>query len=157
MLMTTQGPNAPTGSTGAGDPGGSDSSSSELLRALTDDVRSLVQQELRSAQAELTGKAQRAGKAAAMLGGAAVFGALAAGTSAAFLTRMLEKIFPRTTAAAFATALYGGAAGMLASAGWEELQRALPLVPEQTVEGLREDVRIATTSARTGSAARTAE
>ncbi|OZM77236.1 phage holin family protein [Pseudonocardia sp. MH-G8] len=136
-----------TTSPGADGPGGSDASSNELLRALTDDVRALVQQELRNAQTELTGKARVAAKGAAMLGGAAVFGALAAGTSAAVLTRMLEKVLPPTMAAAFATALYGGAAGMLAGAGVEELRRALPLVPEQAVDGLRADARAATTGA----------
>ncbi|HET6257765.1 MAG TPA: phage holin family protein [Pseudonocardia sp.] len=142
--MTTSGS---SGSTGAGGGGGSESSTGELLQALTDDVRSLVQQELRSAQAELTGKARRAGRGAAMLGGAAVLGALATGTSAAVLTRVLEKLFGRTMAALIATALYGGGAAMLANAGVEELRRTLPLLPEHTVDSLREDVRAATGAA----------
>lgn len=140
--MTTSGSTEPTGATGVGSSGDSDSSS-ELLRALTNDVRSLVQQELRNAQSELTDKARVAANGAAMLGGAAVLGALAAGTSAAVLTRMLEKVVPRTTAAMFATALYGSAAGLLAGAGVEELRRALPLVPEQAVDELRADVQAA--------------
>ena len=142
--MTTSGS---SGSTGAGGAGGSESSTGELLQALTDDVRSLVQQEFRSAQAELTGKARRAGKGAALLGGAAVLGALATGTSAAVLTRILEKLFGRTMAALIATALYGGGAAMLANAGIEELRRTLPLLPERTVDSLREDVRAATGAA----------
>jgi hypothetical protein len=121
----------------------SDSSTGDLVGALTEDVRALVQQEVRTAQDELTGKARRAGKGAAMLGGAAVLGALAVGSSAAVLTRTLEKFFPRTTAALLTTALYGGAAAMLASAGVEELRRSLPLAPREAINGLREDVRTA--------------
>lgn len=136
-----------SGSTDVGSTAASESSTGELLHALTDDVRSLVQQELRSAQAELTGKAHEAGKAAAMLGGAAVLGALAAGTSATLLTRMLENFFPRTVAALIATSLYGGGAAILAIMGIDELRRALPLLPEHTVASLREDVRAATTAA----------
>jgi hypothetical protein len=147
--MTTSGQG---GSTGGGSSRSSDSSS-ELLQALRDDVRSLVQQELRTAQTELTDKARGAAKGAAMLGGAAVFGALAAGTSAALLTRMLEVVLPRTMAAALATAAYGGVAGMLAGAGIEELRRVLPVVPEQTVDELRTDVRAATTPSTNGTTA----
>ena len=138
--MTTSGS---TESTGGGRAGNAESTTGELLQALTDDVRSLVQQELRSAQAEMTEKARRASKGAAMLGGAAVLGALATGTSAAVLTRILEKLFGPAMAAVIATALYGGGAALLANAGVEELRRALPLLPEHTVSSLRDDVQAA--------------
>jgi hypothetical protein len=140
----------PTGSDSAGATG-ANGSTGELMSALTEDVRALVQQEVRNAQDELTGKARRAGKGAAMLGGAAVLGALAIGSSAAVLTRTLEKIFPRATAAFLTTAIYGGAAAALANAGVEELRRTLPLTPERTVEGLREDVHAARSNAGSGS------
>jgi hypothetical protein len=132
-----------TGSTGSTSSPEQEGSSSELLRALADDVRSLVQQELRNAQEELIGKARRSGRAGAMLGGAAMLGALAAGTSAVVLTRTLGRILPPTASAMTATAIYGGLAAALASAGLEEIRRTLPLVPERTVEGVREDVRVA--------------
>jgi hypothetical protein len=121
----------------------SGSSTGELMSALTEDVRALVQQEVRNAQDELTGKARRAGRGAAMLGGAAVLGALAVGSSAAVLTRTLEKFLPRATAALATTALYGGAAALLAGAGVEELRRTLPIAPERTVDKLRDDVAAA--------------
>ena len=59
-----------------------DSSTGELLRRLTENVQDLVRGELTHAQQEMTEKALAARPAAAMLGGAAVLGALAAGTSA---------------------------------------------------------------------------
>jgi hypothetical protein len=140
MMTTTNSP----GSTGAAPP--SDPSTSELIRALTDDVRALVQQEVRTAQDELTGKAKRAGSGAAMLGGAAVLGALAAGSAVAAVTRAFESFLPRPAAALLTTSLCAGGAAVLASAGVAELRRTLPLAPEQAVSGLREDLQAARAS-----------
>lgn len=147
--MTTAGSAGPGGPGTAGASSSGGSGSGELLHALSDDMRALLRQELRSAQAEMTGKARRAGKGAAMLGGAAVLGALATGTSAAILVRMLENVLPRTAAALFATSIYTAGAALLAVAGAEELRRALPVVPEAAVEGLREDVQAASPAAGT--------
>jgi Putative Actinobacterial Holin-X, holin superfamily III len=137
------------GSTGtqSGDAQRPQSSTGELISALTDDVRALVQQEVRNAQDELTGKVRRAGKGAAMLGGAAILAALAVGSSAAVLTRTLEKFLPRATAALLTTALYGVCAALLANAGVGELRRTLPLAPNRAVDALREDVQAARVSA----------
>jgi hypothetical protein len=146
--MTRPNPN-PTPNTAAATGTGtrSEGSTGELMSALTEDVRALVQQEVRNARDELTGKARRAGTGAAMLGGAAVLGALAVGSSAAVLTRTLEKVFPRATAAFATTAIYGGAAALLARAGVEELRRTLPIAPERTVDNLRDDVAAARANA----------
>jgi uncharacterized membrane protein YqjE len=116
----------------------------EAFSALAEDVRALVREELRRARAELSGKARRTGKAATLFGGAAVLGALAAGTSAVLLVRVVDKVLPRTTSALVVTILYGAGAGALVAAGAAELRRAMPLMPEETVSELREDVRAAT-------------
>lgn len=122
---------------------GSERSSGDLVGALSEDVGRLVRQELRQAQDELTAKAKRAAKAAALLGGAGVLGALAAGTSAAVLVRVLDRFLPPRAAAAVATLCLGAGAAALAALGVTELRRALPLVPEGAVAGLRQDVRAA--------------
>jgi hypothetical protein len=116
----------------------------DLLQALSADVAALVRQEFARAQGELAAKGKQAGKAGALLGGAAVLGALAVGSSSAVLVRLLEKRFSPTTAAFLATVLYGGGAAALGAAALAEFRRALPLVPEATVASIRSDVRLAT-------------
>lgn len=126
----------------------------DLLQALSADVGALVRQEFARAQQELAAKGKQAGTAGALLGGAAVLGALAVGSSSAVLVRLLEKRLSPTTAAFLATVLYGGGAAALGAAGLAEFRRALPLVPEATVAGIRSDVRVATEAAPGDDAAR---
>jgi hypothetical protein len=114
-----------------------------LVGALTQDVSALVRDEIRAAQAELTGKARRAGRGGALLAGAGVLGTLATAGSAVFLMRALDRVLPPRTAAAVLTVLYAGGAAALGTAGIAELRRAMPLVPEETVTSLREDVEAA--------------
>ena len=128
-------------------PDSSGSSTAELLQALSDDVATLVRQELQHAQQELAGKARQAGRAGALLGGAAALGALAVGTSSALLLRLLERRFSPPTAAALATGLYATGAGTLAATGLRELRELWPLTPQDTVASVRADVRAATGTA----------
>jgi hypothetical protein len=123
--------------------GGAGRITGNLVGALTQDVSALVRDEIRAAQAELTGKARRAGRGGALLAGAGVLGALATGSSAVFLQRTLDRFLPPRTAAALLTVLYAGGAAALGAAGITELRRAMPLVPEETVTSLREDVEAA--------------
>ena len=116
---------------------------SNLVGALTQDVSALVREEIRAAQTELTGKARRAGRGGALLAGAGVLGALAAGSCAVFLQRTLDRVLPPRTSAAVLTVLYAGGAAALGAAGAGELRRAMPLVPQETVSNLRDDVEAA--------------
>jgi hypothetical protein len=118
-----------------------ENSGAEAIRDFVDDMRDLLEQELRNAQEELAGKIRVASEGALVLGAAVVLGALAAGTSTVVILRMLEKVLPPTLAAAFATVVFAIAAGVLATVGLAAVRRALPLVPERALEELREEVR----------------
>jgi hypothetical protein len=112
-----------------------------VIRGFIDDVRELLQQELRTAQDELAGKARVASEGVLLLGVAVVLGALAAGASTVMIMRMLEKVLPPTMAATVATVIFAAAAGVLAAAGLAEIRRALPLIPERALDELREEIR----------------
>ena len=119
----------------------SEGSGTDAIRDLVDDVRGLLKDELRSAQDELAGKARVASEGVLLLGVAAVLAAVAAGTSTTMIMRMLEKVLPPIVAAAVATIIFTVAAAVLARVGLAEIRRALPLVPEQALDELREEIR----------------
>lgn len=120
-----------TGQTGApmdgdGDPA---SGTSELLTALGRDLRAVLQEELARLRGELGESLQDSRRAVLLLGGAAVLGALATGTSAALVLRVLTSFLPRPVAAAVATGLFGAGAAALARLGLAELRQARESLP----------------------------
>lgn len=120
-----------------------DRTAGRLVDELTADTAHLVRAELARGRREVVAKAREAGRGAALLGGAGLLGALAAGTSAAVVVRVLGTVLPRPAAALVATVLYAGGAAALGVAGVEELKRIGPLLPEETIAGVRDDLRAA--------------
>jgi Putative Actinobacterial Holin-X, holin superfamily III len=119
----------------------------DLLQTLTEDLRRLVQEEVRGARDELAGTARRAARGGGLLGGAAAFGVLAGGSSAVIVLRVLDRYLPPVAASAAAMTLWGTAAVALARAGVAELRRAGPLLPQRTAENLRADVEAVSAAA----------
>jgi uncharacterized membrane protein YqjE len=118
---------------------------SELLKHLTSDLSTLVRQELKLAQAEMTEKGKKAGIGAGMMGGAAIVGLLALGALTACLVAALATGVHLWLAALIVGVVYGAMAGVLAVTGKGRLTDATPPVPEQTVESVKEDVQWAKT------------
>ena len=123
----------------------------ELVKDLASQTSTLVRQEIRLAQAEVTEKGKLAGKGAGMLGGAAVAALLGLGAFTALLIVALDGALALWLAALVVTVLWLAVAGVLAMAGKRALQRSTPPAP-QTVETVKEDIQWAKT--RTGSAPR---
>ena len=112
----------------------------ELVKDLSSQTSTLVRQELKLAQAEVTEKGKVAGKGAGMLAGAAVAGLLALGALSAALITLLDDAMATWLAALIVMALWAVVALVLAKSGQKALQRATPPVP-QTVETVKEDIQ----------------
>jgi uncharacterized membrane protein YqjE len=123
----------------------------ELVKDLASQTSTLVRQEIKLAQAEVTEKGKVAGKGAGMLAGAAVVALLGLGALTAFLIIVLDSFLPLWVAALLVTVLWLAIAAVLGLAGKNAIQKATPPAP-QTVETVKEDIQWAKT--QTGSAAR---
>jgi MFS family permease len=119
----------------------SDRPVAELLRELSDQTTTLVRQELELAKLELTEKGKRAGLGAGLFGGAGVAVLYAVGALTACLILALATAVDGWLAALIVAAVYGAVAGVLALIGKSKVQRAVPPIPEQAAESVKEDVQ----------------
>ncbi len=117
----------------------------ELMKRLSADLSLLIRQELDLAKAEMIEKGKTAGATAGMFSAAAVVGLLGLGAFTALIILALSLAMASWLAALIVTVAYGGVAAVLAMAGKRKLKEAVPLVPEQTVDTVKEDVQWAKT------------
>jgi Flp pilus assembly protein TadB len=144
-----------------------DSSLAELVRQLADETTTLVRQELelvkaeatrageavvtlakqelQLAKAEMSEKGRKAAPAAGMLGAAAGIALLAAGALTAFLILALDEVVAAWLAALIVGAIYLAVAGALYLTGKRRMQDVGPLLPEQTIDTVKEDIAWAKT------------
>jgi MFS family permease len=120
----------------------------ELLKRLSEETSTLVRQELELAKAEATQKGKEAGVGAGLFGGAGIAGLLALGALTAAIILALDLAMAGWLAALIVAVVYGAIAGVLAITGRDRFKQAAPLVPEQTIETVKEDARWAKTRAR---------
>jgi hypothetical protein len=123
----------------------------ELFKQLSNDLSTLVRQELKLAQAEMTEKGKKAGIGVGMFGAAGIVGLLALGTLTACLVAALATGMDVWVAALIVTVVYGALGGVLALIAKNRVAEATPPVPEQTVESVKEDVQWAKTQLPSGS------
>ncbi|WP_228430711.1 phage holin family protein [Baekduia soli] len=113
----------------------------ELVKDLSTQVSTLVRQELELAKVELTEKGRQAGVGAGLFGGAGVFALYGAGALTAAAVLALATAVAGWLAAVIVGVAWLAVAGALALAGRARTKRAVPPVPEQAVETVKEDVR----------------
>ncbi|SEG07220.1 Uncharacterized membrane protein YqjE [Thermomonospora echinospora] len=118
-----------------------DKSVAELLRLLSDQVRELVQQELRMARSELMEKGKSAGRGAGMFGAAAITALFGAGTLLATIVLALDLVLPAWAAALIVAAVLLATAGIMALMGRAQTRKAVPPMPAHTVESVKRDVQ----------------
>jgi uncharacterized membrane protein YqjE len=120
----------------------------ELFKQLSEDLSSLVRQELKLAQVEMTEKGKKAGLGAGLLGAGGIIGLLALGALTACLIAALATGMETWLAALIVAVVYAAAAGVLALGGKNKVSEATPPAPEQTIETVKEDAQWAKTQLR---------
>jgi MFS family permease len=129
---------------------GQSASVAELVNKLSEQTSRLAHLEVELAKAELMQKGRRAGLGAGMFGGASVFGLFALGALVAAAILGLGQAVAPWLAALIVAAALGLLAGIIALAGARTVAQAVPPIPEQTVETVREDVEYAKAKAQAG-------
>jgi Putative Actinobacterial Holin-X, holin superfamily III len=120
----------------------------ELLKQLSEETTRLVHQELELAKAELTQKGRQAGLGAGLFGAAGAIALLAAAALTTCFILLLDMAMPAWLATLVVAVVYAGVAAVLASRGRDRVKRAVPPVPEQTIETVKEDVQWAKNQTR---------
>jgi uncharacterized membrane protein YqjE len=123
----------------------------ELVKDLASQTSTLVRQEIKLAQVEVTQRGKLAGKGAGLMAGAGVAALLGLGALTTVLIVALDGAATLWLAALIVTVLWLAIAAVLAMTGKKALQSSAPPAP-QTVETVKEDIQWAKT--QTGSAGR---
>jgi Putative Actinobacterial Holin-X, holin superfamily III len=122
-------------------------STAELVSQLSNEVSTLIRDELRLAQAEMTQKTKRAGIGVGLFGGSglvALYGIGALVTAA--ILGLAVALDPWLAALIVGVALLA-IAGVLALTAKSKVSSAGPPVPEQAISGLKADVKTVKESA----------
>lgn len=127
-----------------------EASTADLVRQLSDQTGRLVRQELELVRTELSVKGRQAGAGAGLFGGAGVLVLLALGALTAAAIAALATAVDTWLAALIVAVVWAAIAGVAALIGKREIDRALPPVPEDSVDSVKEDVRWTKTRAQEG-------
>ena len=115
-------------------------STGELIKLLSEQVSTLVRDELKLAQLEMTRKGKQAGIGAGMLGGGGVLALYGIGCLIACAIIGISRVLaPWLSALVVGVALLA-VAGIAALVGKSRLQQATPPVPQEAVQSVRADV-----------------
>jgi hypothetical protein len=121
----------------AGTPSGSTESVGELLTSVTQDLSTLVRQEVELAKAEIKTEVAKVGKGAGLLGGAGFAGYMVALFLSISLWWALANLMDQGWAALIVAGLWGLIAGLLFVTGRSTLRSVNPK-PERTVETVKQ-------------------
>ena len=124
--------------------GSSTRSLGEIVGDITQDLTTLVRQEMDLATSEMKQEVAKVGKGIGMFGGAGAFGYLALIFLGLTLTWLLDNWMPIEVGALIVTLLWGAIAAALALKGRQEMKDANPALPV-TQQTLKEDAQWAQT------------
>jgi uncharacterized membrane protein YqjE len=112
----------------------------ELTGQLSVQISTLVRDELRLAQAELTAKGKKAGIGAGLFGAAGVLAVFAGGSLVATAILAIATAVAYWLAALIVGVVLLAAAGLAAILGKGTVSKAGPLAPTEAIAGVKQDV-----------------
>lgn len=119
---------------------GDKASTGDLVSRLSSEISTLVHDELRHAQVEITGKAKQVGVGAGMFGVSGVLALYAGGVLIAAAILALTLVLDAWLAAVIVGAVLVAAAGVAALLGRSRVTEAGAPVPTRAVESVKADV-----------------
>jgi uncharacterized membrane protein YqjE len=122
---------------------GQDPTLGALVHDMTQQISTLVRDEMRLAQAEMTQKGKKAGLGLGLFGGAGVVALYGVGTLLATVILALALVLPAWLAALIVTVVLFAVAGVLALTGKKRVSEATPVKPEEAIAGLHKDIATA--------------
>jgi hypothetical protein len=121
-------------------PAAPEASAGELVKHLSEQVSVLIRDELKLAEYEMTRKAKRIGRGAGMFGGSGLVALYGIGCLLAAAILGLAGVLPAWAAALIVGGALLATAGLAALMGKSQVSKAVPPVPEQTVQSVKADV-----------------
>ena len=127
--------------TETGQPSGTlERSTGELVKQMSEQVSTLVRDELKLAQLEMTRKGKQAGIGVGMFGGSGVIALYGVGCLIACAILGISRVLAPWLSALIVGVALLAVASIAALAGKSRLQRATPPVPQEAVHSVKTDV-----------------
>ena len=123
-------------------------STAELVKLAAEQISTLVRDELKLAQVELTEKGKRAGVGVGMFGGAGIVALYGVGALLAALIIGLAAVMPAWLSALLVGVVLLAVAGVLALMGKSQVKQAVPPVPQDAVASVKADINTITHSVK---------
>jgi uncharacterized membrane protein YqjE len=117
-----------------------DQSTSELVQRASEQITTLVRDEIALAKAELTEKGKHAGIGIGLFGGGGVLALYGVGALIATLIIVFDLFLDLWLAALIVTVVLFLVAGILALIGKKQVTKAIPPEPKEAIESVKADV-----------------
>jgi uncharacterized membrane protein YqjE len=111
----------------------------DLVQRASQQLSQLVRDEMRLAQAEMTEKGKRFGKGGGLFGGAGLVGVLTLQALVVTVIAALSLAMDVWVAALIVTGVLAAVTAVMAALGKQEVSKATPPTPEQTMDSVKAD------------------
>jgi predicted lipid-binding transport protein (Tim44 family) len=120
--------------------GGAQEPVGDLVQRASQQLSQLVRDEMRLAQAEMTQKGKRFGKGGGLFGGAGLVGVLTLQALVATVIAALSLVMDVWVAALIVAVVLAAVTTLMATLGKQQISKASPPTPEQTMDSVKADV-----------------